>query len=50
MSQTPLIKTNLLKKIIYKTLPLPINNKSLNKILHQINLKKLTTHIHNHNH
>lgn len=48
MSQTPLIKTGLLKEIICKALPLPVDDKSLSEVLHQVGLGKLAARIHDH--
>ncbi|EGV2763192.1 TPA: ATP-binding cassette domain-containing protein, partial [Escherichia coli] len=48
VSQTPLIKTGLLKEIICKALPLPVDDKSLSEILHQVGLGKLAARIHDH--
>ncbi|MFP1558841.1 hypothetical protein ACLB1T_27280 [Escherichia coli] len=41
VSQTPLIKSGLLKEIICKALPLPVDDKSLSEVLHQVGLGKL---------
>lgn len=38
VSQTPLIKTGLLKEIICKALPLSVDDKSLSEVLHQVGL------------
>ncbi|STP76599.1 ABC transporter ATP-binding protein/permease [Escherichia coli] len=48
VSQTPLIKTGLLKEIICKALPLPVDDKSLSEVLHQVGLGKLAARIHDH--
>ncbi len=48
VSQTPLIKTGLLKEIICKALPLSVDDKSLSEVLHQVGLGKLATRIHDH--
>ncbi|WP_311237679.1 ATP-binding cassette domain-containing protein [Escherichia coli] len=45
---TPLIKTGLLKEIICKALPLPVDDKSLSEVLHQVGLGKLAARIHDH--
>ncbi|ELQ4231686.1 insulinase family protein [Escherichia coli] len=46
VSQTPLIKTGLLKEIICKALPLSVDDKSLSEVLHQVGLGKLAARIH----
>lgn len=48
VSQTPLIKTGLLKEIICKALPLSVDDKSLSEVLHQVGLGKLAARIHDH--
>ncbi|EEW0859284.1 ATP-binding cassette domain-containing protein [Escherichia coli] len=48
VSQTPLIKSGLLKEIICKALPLPVDDKSLSEVLHQVGLGKLAARIHEH--
>lgn len=48
VSQTPLIKSGLLKEIICKALPLPVDDKSLSEVLHQVGLGKLAARIHDH--